>query len=193
MKAARNAEQIEVKSRRQLREWLTANHERANGIWLVSHKRLSTYYLPYGDLVEECLCFGWVDSLPRALDETRSMRYIAPRKPQSAWSKVNKARIEKLMNSGLVMPSGLAAIERAKRNGCWSALDNADNGIAPPDLLSALASFPNAQANFDAFPASSKKIILEWITLAKRPETRAKRIHETAEKAERNERANHFR
>ena len=193
VKPAKEAEQVEVASRAELREWLSLNNKRRNGVWLVSHKKVSTNYLPYDDLVEECLCFGWVDSLPRALDDTRSMRYIAPRKPGSAWSKVNKARVTSLLERGLMAPSGLALIEQAKEDGTWSLLDDVDNGIAPPDLLEELSKFSNAKKHFDAFPPSSKKIILEWIKMAKRPETRTKRIRDTAEKAERNERANHYR
>lgn len=193
VKPSEHAEQVEVTSRSELREWLSVNHTRREGVWLVSHKKVSPHYLPYDDLVEECLCFGWVDSLPRALDELRSMHYIAPRKPNSAWSKVNKARVASLIERGLMTPSGLALIERAKGDGTWSLLDDVDDGIAPPDLLEELSKFPNAQRHYDAFPPSSKKIILEWIKMAKRSETRTKRIRDTAEKAERNERANHYR
>ncbi|MGD1884870.1 MAG: YdeI family protein [Paracoccaceae bacterium] len=193
VKPSEGAEQVEVISRAELREWLSVNHGRHDGVWLVSHKKVSPNYLPYDDLVEECLCFGWVDSLPRALDDKRSMHYIAPRKPSSAWSKVNKTRVTSLIERGLMAPPGLALIEKAKEDGAWSFLDDVDNGIAPPDLLEELSKFPNAQRHFDAFPPSSKKIILEWIKMAKRPETRTKRIQDTAEKAERNERANHYR
>jgi uncharacterized protein YdeI (YjbR/CyaY-like superfamily) len=193
VKSLPNTERVEVTSRAELRQWLSENHSREGGVWLVSYKKVSEHYLPYDDLIEECLCFGWVDSLPRALDETRSMHYIAPRKPGSAWSKVNKARVASLIEQGLMASAGLALVERAKRDGSWSFLDDVDEGFAPPDLLDELSRFPNAKANFDAFPPSSKKIILEWIKMAKRPETRAKRIRDTAVKAQRNERANHYR
>ncbi|MEM7441589.1 MAG: YdeI/OmpD-associated family protein [Pseudomonadota bacterium] len=193
VKPAQEAAQVEVTSRAELREWLSVNHTLRDGVWLVSHKKVSPHYLLYDDLVEECLCFGWVDSLPRALDEMRSMHYIAPRKPSSAWSKVNKARVTSLIEQGLMAPPGLALIEQAKEDGTWSFLDDFHDGIAPPDLREALSKYPNAQRHFDGFPTSSKKIILEWIKTAKRPETRTKLIQDTAEKAERNERANHYR
>jgi len=193
VKSMGNVVQVEVQSRAELRAWLSENFVQADGVWLVSYKKTSEYYLPYDDLVEECLCLGWVDSLPRALDEARTMHYIAPRKPGSAWSKVNKTRIASLQARGLMQPAGLSLIKRAKKDGSWMFLDDVDNGFVPADLLEELSKFPNAAANFDAFPPSSKKIILEWIKMAKRPETRAKRTRETADKAERNERANHYR
>jgi uncharacterized protein YdeI (YjbR/CyaY-like superfamily) len=193
VKPAQNVERVEVKSRRELRKWLTLNHERITGVWLTSYKKESKYYLPYGDLVEECLCFGWVDSLPRALDEARSMHYIAPRKWKSAWSKVNKHKIAQLTRSGLMSSSGLAKVEAAKKDGSWDLLNNVEAGIIDEDLANTLASYPMARKNFDKFPPSSKRLILEWIAQAKRPETRAKRIADTAKKANDNLRANHFR
>lgn len=189
----KDAEQVEVRSRADLRTWLSKHYGQGNGVWLIRYKKGSDFHLPYDDLVEECLCFGWVDSMPRALDDTRSMTYISPRKPGSAWSKVNKMRVASLTERGLMQPVGRASVESAQKDGSWTFLDDVDNGVAPADLLEELSNYPNAQANFDAFPPSSKKIILEWIKMAKRSETRAKRIRETAEKAARNERANHFR
>jgi len=118
---------------------------------------------------------------------------IALRKAGSAWSKVNKARVESLINCGLMASAGLALVDPAKADGTWSFLDDVDEGVAPPDLVDALSRFPIAMAHFDAFPPSSKKIILEWIKMAKRPETRAKRVQGTAKKVERNERANYYR
>ena len=188
-----DAPRIEVASREALRQWLADNHRRGEGVWLVTHKKGADAYIPYDAIVEECLCFGWVDSRPRALDEARSMRYIAPRKPGSAWSRVNKARAETLIAEGRMAAPGLARIEAAKADGAWTFLDDVDNHIAPDDLLAELDRHPGARANYDAFPPSSKKIILEWIKTAKRPETRRKRIVETAEKAARNLRANHYR
>ena len=187
-------EEIEVTSRAQLRAWLAAHADQTESVWIIRYKKAAgDRYVPYDDLVEEALCFGWVDSRPRALDAHRSMNLLSPRKPGSAWSKVNKARVQKLIKGGLMQQQGLEKIEEAKKDGSWTFLDDVDAGVVPDDLIDALKCYANAFANFDAFPPSSKKIILEWIKNAKRPETRQKRINETAEKADNNVRANHYR
>lgn len=186
---------VEVKSRAALRRWLTAHHAQPTGVWLVTWKRAAkpTWYVSYDEVVEEALCFGWIDSQPKTLDDARSMRRLAPRRPKSAWSAVNKARVERLVAAGLMTKAGLAAVERAKADGSWGALDAVERLEVPDDLARALASFPKARENFDAFPRSSKRLILEWVNAAKRPETRQKRVSETARLAAKNERANHWR
>ena len=191
---AEDLEEVEVKSRSGLRAWLTANHTQTESIWLVTYKKsVPDWYVDYDAIVEECLCFGWVDSLTRAKDENRSMLLLAPRKEKSAWSGSNKRRVEKLLAAGLMEPAGLAKIEAAKANGMWTFLDDVEALISPPDLIEALAQYPDATKNFEAFPRSPKRGILEWIKQAKKPETRAKRIAETARLAQDNERANQFK
>ncbi len=192
--AGENLPTIEVTSRNALRDWLIAHHETSGSTWLITHKKSEgVKYVSYDDVVEELLCFGWVDSLPRKLDATRSMLLIAPRKPTSNWSKLNKDRVERMINAGLMMPAGLALIERAKDNGAWTALDGVEELALPDDLKEALAKFPNAAVNFDAFPKSAKRGILEWILNAKTEVTRLKRIDETARLANENIRANQWR
>jgi len=186
-------EQVEIDSRSSLRDWLSLNHLLTDSIWLVIWKKGDPRYVAYNDIVEEALCFGWVDSLPRTLDEARSMLLLSPRKLGSAWSKANKGRVEKLITLGLMMPPGLAKIEAAKANGLWDKLETVDALEVPEDLAKALAVYPSARQNFDAFPPSGRRGILEWIIQAKRPETRQARILETAEKAESNIRANQWR
>ena len=186
-------EKVEIESRNSLREWFARTHGQTESIWLVIWKKGDPRYVAYNDIVEEALCFGWVDSLPRALDETRSMLLLSPRKPGSAWSKANKDRVERLIAYGLMMPPGLAKIEAAKANGLWDKLEKVDALDVPDDLAEALAAYPSARQNFDAFPPSVRRGILEWIIQAKRPETRQARIQETAEKAEANIRANQWR
>jgi len=182
-------------SRAAWRRWLTRNHGSAQGIWLITYKKSAapSRYLSYDDIVEEALAFGWIDSVPRALDEARSMRLVAPRRPRSSWSAVNKARIEKLTAAGLMAPSGLAAVRRAKEDGSWSHLDEVERLAVPADLARELAAHPDAAANFDAFPRSSKRIILEWIASAKTDVTRKRRVDEAARLAAKNERAHHWR
>ncbi|MCB0153188.1 MAG: YdeI/OmpD-associated family protein [Anaerolineae bacterium] len=191
---ANNNQQVQIESRAEWRAWLEKNHSQPAGIWLVTFKKhCGEKYVSYDDIVEEALCFGWVDSLPRKLDADRSMLWLAPRKAGSNWSKLNKERVERMLAAGLMTPAGLAKIEGAKADGSWQALDAVEALEIPPDLADALAAYDAAGANFEAFPRSAKRGILEWISNAKRPETRAKRIAETARLAQDNIRANQWR
>lgn len=149
--------------------------------------------MEYDDAVEEALCFGWVDSKPKKLDEERAMLWFAPRKAKTGWSALNKQRVQRLIELGLMQPAGLAKVEAAKADGTWSLLDAVDALAVPDDLAFALGKFPDAAKNFEGFPRSAKRAILEWIQGAKRAETRAKRIEEAALLASRNERANQWR
>jgi uncharacterized protein YdeI (YjbR/CyaY-like superfamily) len=185
---------VEVETRAQWRAWLEANHATSSGVWLVTWRSGSGRAgLPYEDGVEEALCFGWVDSRGGRLDEQRSKLYYSPRKPRSGWARTNKARVERLIAAGLMAPAGLAAIERAKANGAWEMLDDVENLVVPDDLAAAFEANPPAADAWAAFPPSARRTILEWIRHAKRPETRAARIAETATAAARNERANEWR
>lgn len=185
---------VEVASRAELRAWLQRNHTLTTSIWLVTWKKSAgARHVPYSEIVDEALCFGWIDSLPRKLDADRTMVRLSPRKPGSAWSAVNKTKIERLLAEGRMTKAGLAAIDRAKADGSWSLLDSIATLSPPPDLAKALADTPAAKLNFDAFPPSVRRAILEWITQAKTPETRARRIAETATLAADNIRANHPR
>lgn len=185
---------VEPGSRAAWRAWLAANHETSAGVWLVNHKKGSGKpSLRYDDIVEECLCFGWVDSLVNKLDDERSRLLCTPRKPKSAWSRPNKERIERLVAAGAMAPRGLAAVALAKENGTWSKLDAVEDLVVPDDLARELAARPGARETWDAFPRSVKRGILEWIVQAKRPETRDKRVTETATLAARGERANQWR
>lgn len=191
---SRLVEQVEVTSRAEWRAWLEAHHQQADSVWVVTFKvGSSNPRVPYDDLVEEALTFGWVDSLPRKLDAERTMLLMSPRKPGSAWSAINKQRVERMTAAGLMHPAGLARIEQAKADGTWTKLDAVERLEIPPDLDQALAARPGARANWDSFPKSTRRGVLEWITQAKRPETRAKRVADTAEKAERGERANQWK
>ncbi|NJN98713.1 MAG: hypothetical protein HC875_33810 [Anaerolineales bacterium] len=181
-------------SRAEWRAWLEQNHTRPEGVWLVSYKKATGKpRVEYDEAVEEALCFGWIDSKGNKLDEERSLLWFSPRKPKTGWSKPNKERVERLIAAGLIAPAGLAKIEAAKQDGSWNALDAVEALEIPPDLASALAGYSQAQQNFEAFPRSAKRGILEWIVNAKRPETRAKRIEETARLAQDNIRANQWR
>ena len=163
-------------------------------MWLVIHKKgHPTGRLFYEDAVQEALCFGWIDSTANALDEHNYKLWMAPRKPRSGWSAVNKRRIERLLADGQIAPAGLAAIDAAKRDGSWAALDASHSLTVPRDLATAFKRYPDAARHFDAFPPSARRVILQWIDAAKRPETRAKRIDETARLAQEDIRANQWR
>ena len=186
-------DQFYAQTRAEWRAWLLEHHEQKMGVKLVFDKKSSgSRQLSYNDQVEEALCFGWVDSKPGKFDEHRSMLYFSPRKAKSGWSKPNKERIARLLEQGLMMPAGLAKIELAKKDGSWEKLDGVEALKIPGDLQKALAGFSSATANFEAFPKSVKSGILQWIVQAKKPETRAKRIEETARLAEQNVRANQW-
>jgi uncharacterized protein YdeI (YjbR/CyaY-like superfamily) len=176
------------------RAWLQANHTRTEGVWLISYKKATGKpALTYEEAVEEALAFGWVDSKGNKLDDERTMLYFAPRKGGSGWSRPNKERVERLIADGRMTPAGLAKIEAAKADGTWTLLDAVENLEVPPDLRAEMDKYPDARVNWDAFPRSARRGILEWIVQAKKPETRAKRVEETARLAQDNVRANQWR
>jgi uncharacterized protein YdeI (YjbR/CyaY-like superfamily) len=183
-------ELIELPDRAAWRRWLSRHHGRGRGVWLVIHKQGATSgSLSYEEAVREALCFGWIDSTAGSIDGERYRQWMAPRKPGSGWSATNKARIEELEAEGAIAAAGREAIERAKADGSWNALDRIEALEVPADLLEAFERHDGSRANWDAFPPSARKMMLAWIEGAKRAETRAKRVEETASRAARNERA----
>jgi uncharacterized protein YdeI (YjbR/CyaY-like superfamily) len=181
-----------IHSRQELRDWLDANHSTSGTTWLVSFKKhVADHYVPYGDIVEELLCYGWVDTRTQRLDEDRTMLLIAPRKPGSTWSAANKKRVARLEAAGLMTSVGRAKIDDAKRDGSWRFLDDVENLVIPEDLADAFKENAAAQTAFDSFSKSAKKVILLWIKTAKRSETRAKRVSETVRLAAKGLKAAH--
>jgi uncharacterized protein YdeI (YjbR/CyaY-like superfamily) len=163
------------------RAWLESHGETAPAVWLVFFKKGSgTPTITWDEAVQEALCFGWIDSKAKAIDERSYRQYFSPRKPASGWSRINKAHIERLTAAGLMRPPGLRAIEIAKANGSWSALDEVEALIIPQDLAAAFAAASGAGQGFDALSRSTRRTILHWIATAKRPQTRASRIAATA-------------
>ncbi len=184
---------IHPTTRAELREWLAAHHRQEKGIWLVSFKKeTGEPRIPYEDICEELVCFGWVDSRPAKLDARRTMLLCTPRKKSSAWSKPNKDRVARMTKAGKMAQAGLDAVKEARASGRWSALDAVERLEVPEDLAAALEARASARQNFDAFPRSARRGILEWIAQAKRPETRARRVEQTARLAAENERANQW-
>ena len=185
-------DKIEFRSRAELRRWLKRHCERADSFWLVTFKKhVDAHYLAYDEVVEELLCFGWVDSRTRRRDDDRTMLLVGPRKPGSTWSASNKRRVSRLVKSGLMTPAGQALIDAAKREGSWTFLDDIEKLIVPEDLAARLAKNERAKRNFEAFNAAARKVILLWIKTAKQPATRETRINETVRLAARNIKAAH--
>lgn len=176
---------VEVRSREDLRRWLSENHATAATCWLVTYKKHTPHYLPFGEFVEELLCWGWVDSVTRKVDEDRSAVRISPRSPKSAWSAVNKRLVEKARASGAMTEAGEALIAAAKANGMWSFLDDVERLEVPPDLDAALAR-AGARETWSDWGRSVQRAWLERIKRSVKPETRAKNIAACAEAARTN-------
>lgn len=172
---------INLKTRAQWRAWLTQNHDSSPGIWLVCYKKKTgKATIAYEDVVEEALCFGWIDSIVKKIDDKSFARKLTPRKANSRWSPSNKARVRRLIDRGLMTASGLARVAEAKASGRWDAPDR-PKGIfeMPVELQRALEKNGPAKQFFDSLAPSYRKQFIGWVSVAKRPETRARRIKET--------------
>ena len=185
MSALTDAPHLEVADRETFRTWLEANHATSSGVWLVMNRHDARQEL-YEITVEEALCFGWVDSTAGRVDDERGKLYFSPRKARSAWAASNKARVERLIANGRMMPAGLAAIERAKANGSWDLLTSVERLEVPADLAAALGAAPGAAANWAAWPPGIRKQALASIARALRPATRAQRVEKIVDHATRN-------
>ncbi len=169
------------------REWLEQNHRTSSGIWLIYYKvKSGKPSVLYAEAVKEALCFGWIDSKVKSIDEERYRQIFTPRKPKSVWSKLNKQYVEELIDQKLMTDAGLTKILAAKQDNSWTILDAIEALVIPADLIAALGNNQTAQQNFEQFGNSSKKNILFWIESAKRPETRLKRVEQTEIAAARN-------
>ncbi len=171
--AAMKAPQVEVRSRAELRAWLETHHGDSPSVWLMTWKKHTDHYLSYGDLIEELLCWGWIDSQTRGVDADRTSVLIAPRNPKSAWSAVNKEKIAAARASGAMTEAGEALIRAAQDNGMWSFLDDVERLERPDDLEATLG---DLVAGWEAWPRSVKRGTLEWIKTAKTAPTRERRI-----------------
>jgi len=181
---------VEPATRADWRAWLAERHATERGAWVVYRKRkhAGPDDIDYEAIVLEALCFGWIDSTSGRVDEERTRLYVAPRKLGSIWAATNKARLERLEAEGLVAPAGRAVVDQAKADGSWTTLDAAEAGTEPPDLVEALARDDLARAHWDAFPASTRKMAIGWISVAKRPQTRAARVEAVVVSAAANDR-----
>lgn len=171
-------------SRQDLRRWLEENHHSKTAVWLVLYKKnASGLSISWSELVDEALCFGWIDSVRRPIDDEKFMQFLSPRKPKGTWSKVNKEKIIQLMADGLMTDAGIKVIEKAKQNGSWTILDEVEEMTIPADLEAALKSAPDAEEYFLGLSKSVRKSLLQWLVFAKQASTRQKRINEIVESA----------
>ena len=179
-----DAERLEPASAEEWRSWLAAHHADTPGVWLVSARREAERALDYETAIVEALRWGWVDSTRRTLDEHRSMMWWSPRRRGSVWTRRNKERVIRLEAAGDMQPAGASAVAAARASGMWTLMDPVEDRVVPDDLAAALDARPGARAHWESFTPSAQKQVLAWIVLAKRPETRAARVAEAAERAE---------
>ena len=171
-------------NRDQWRNWLQENHDKAQSVWVVFYKKSSSVpSLTWSEAVDEALCFGWIDSKKISVDSEKSHQFFSRRRAKSIWSKINKEKVDHLIESGQMTPAGLACIEIAKENGSWNILDSVDALIIPEDLENEFKSVPGSEEFFLSLSKSIRKQMLYWIISAKRPETRQNRITEIVESA----------
>lgn len=178
-----DAERLEPATVEEWSAWLREHHEQPQGVWLVGPRKAADRPFSYEESVLEALRYGWVDSTVKPLDEHRSMQWFAPRRPGSFWTRINKGRVARLEEAGLMEPAGAAAVARAKESGAWALMDEVEDLVVPDDLAAAFGRHPGSREHWDSWSASAQKLMLTWIVLAKRPETRATRVETTAAKA----------
>ncbi|MBN1517299.1 YdeI/OmpD-associated family protein [Candidatus Sumerlaeota bacterium] len=173
--------QVYVKNRSEWRDWLDQNHDKCSGIWLVFYKKhTGKPTLEYDDAVEEALCFGWIDSIIKKIDDEKYARKLTPRKADSRWSELNKRRIAKLQQQGLLTEIGKMKVKEAKASGQWDQPDRPQISYELPiELKRALAKNKKAREFFEQLAPTYKKQFIGWIAFAKRPETKDKRLKES--------------
>ena len=166
------------------RLWLQENHRSKQSVWLIHYNKKSGIpTISWSDAVDEALCFGWIDSTRKTLDHERYIQFFCKRKSKSVWSKINKAKVEQLIEAGKMSQAGYESIETARQNGSWAILDEVEELKIPADLEAEFNTKPGSMDFFLSLSKSVRKSMLQWIILAKRPETRQNRIGEIAERA----------
>jgi uncharacterized protein YdeI (YjbR/CyaY-like superfamily) len=173
--------QLYVKNRKKWRDWLSEHHDKSNGIWLVFYKKhTGKSTLEYDEVVEEALCFGWIDSIIKKIDDEKYVRKITPRKVDSRWSELNKKRVAKLMKQGLMTEAVIGKIKEAKASGLWNQSDHFQiSHDIPKELEIELTKNRKAKNFLDQLAPSYKKHFIGWITVAKRQETKNRRVRES--------------
>jgi len=176
------------------RQWLKKNHRTKESVWLILYKKQSDKpIIGWSGAVDEALCFGWVDSKRKPLDKEKFKQFFSKRKHNGTWSKINKAKVIQLIEEGRMSKTGLEVIERSKQNGSWNILNEVEELTIPADLTKAFRSHPGSRKFFLSLSKSVRKMLLQWLVLAKRPETRQKRVEEIATNAAVQQRPKQFR
>jgi len=176
------------------REWLQENHLSKQAVWLIYYKKKSkTPSISWSEAVDEALCFGWIDSTAKPIDDEKYMQFFTKRKAKSVWSKINKDKVEKLIATGKMSQAGFESIEIAKENGSWTILDIVEELTIPEDLEDAFQANKGSKDFFMSLSKSVRKAILQWLVLAKQQATRQKRINEIAELAAKKLKPKQFR
>jgi uncharacterized protein YdeI (YjbR/CyaY-like superfamily) len=180
---------LAFESARVWESWLSEHHSSSKGLWVKIAKKAAVIpSVTYDELVEVALCYGWIDGQAGSYDDSYWLQRFSARGPRSKWSKINRAKAGKLVESGKMQPAGLAAIERAKSSGTWEqAYDPPSSSPMPDDLQAALDANPEAAAFFETLNSSNRYAILYRVHDAKRPETRARRIAQFIEMLSRGE------
>lgn len=179
-----------AESRPQLRAWLETRHADTQGLWLCSWRSgTGKPVCPYPEVVEEAICFGWIDSTVNTFDDERGLQLLTPRRPKSPWTRLNRRRAADMEAAGLMADAGRRAIEIAQGNGWWTIADSVEDLVEPAELAAALDAVPEARRAWDGFPPSARKLMLWWVVSAARPDTRSQRIATIVEKAAVGERA----
>lgn len=175
---------VYVSTKAEWRQWLQENHQTETSIWLVCNtKKSGLPSISWSELVDEALCFEWIDSTRKTIDEYSFVQLFSKRKLNSTWSKINKEKVKKLIDRQMMTEAGYETIKTAKQNGSWTLLDSVEKLDIPQDLNEAFENYSGSRDYFMSLSKSIKKMLLQWIVLAKRPETRKKRIDEIAELA----------
>lgn len=180
-------------SKQDWRNWLQENHKKKQAVWVVCYKKnTGVTSITWSEIVDEALCFGWIDGIKKNIDAEKYKQYVTKRKANSIWSKINKQKVEQFINEDLMTKAGLESIEIAKQNGSWSIYDEVEDLIIPEDLEIAFKKYDNAKEFYLSLSDSIKKQILAWLVLAKRAATRQKRIQEIVESASQGKKPKHI-
>ena len=190
----KDVEDYYPKDKKEWRNWLELNHIQKDAVWLIFYKKKSpNHNLGWSESVDEALCFGWIDSTKRTIDNEKYKQYFSKRKAKSNWSKINKDKVRTLIDQGLMKEEGYKSIEIAKQNGSWTIMDGVETLLIPEDLKVEFLNHKGSMEYFDSLSKSAKKSLLYWIISAKRKETRQKRILEIVENASKNLKPKQFR
>lgn len=187
-------EKVYPATRQEWRQWLSENHEVKQAVWLIYFKKNSSKpSFPWSEAVDEALCFGWIDSVRKSIDHETFIQFFSKRKPKSVWSKINKEKVQRLIDEGQMSQAGYLTIEIAKQNGSWIILDEVEELVIPKDLEKEFKKLKGSKDFYLSLSKSVRKAILQWLVMAKQPATRQKRIIEIAELASQKLKPKQFR